>query len=567
MLNLRTLRWRNFLSTGNHFTEIDLRGGGTVLVIGENGAGKSSAMDALVFAMYGKPYRKIRKAQLVNSINGSKALVELEFERNGHAYLVRRGIKPNVFEIHRDGEVLDQPARIADHQAELERIMGLDYDAACQTMIVTSRSFVPFMRLTTPERRRFVEDVLDIEFFTRMNRMNKEDLSDLRTELKDARHEREIVGTKLEEGERLRDELEGIVRERETSVREELRELTDEIVRNGAECQRLNLELEKLGKYEKSYITMTDRVREIEEIQRDVRRRTTELTRTNDFYTNNDTCPTCEQELDEGTKREHVDRCAEEIGKLSDSVTSMDDKIADLRMKIGFTEEKRERANEIRRRVTELGTRSDVLGATHRRRTKELERTGDAEKLEETRERLERIREDRNASMRRVDSLVRREAVLLSVSEILSDGGAKTAMVRRYVPIINERVNHYLSEMNFFVDFRLDEEFEETIRSRHRDDFSYESFSAGERDRIDLALLMTWRDIGRSRNSINTSILLFDEVFDSSLDSFGADDMMRLFRGMDETVMVISHTTEMQDRFENVLRFEKRNGFSHMTVE
>ena len=565
MLKFEVIRWRNFLSTGNTFTEMRLDTDDVALVIGQNGSGKSTMIDALTFAIDGRMYRKVNKDQIINTINGRECEVELEFSTMGHRYRVRRGIKPKLFEIHRDDELIEPPAHAADYQRMLEDVMGLDSRSFRQVVVIGADYFVPFMRMKAAERRAFIEDVLNIEVFTRMRKLNRDRVSETKKELDAARRELDTQANTVRLTRELLDELKASaarVVDDHTKDIEDLRlsikQAEDAIADSEKRMATLSDPPEELQKIKRRLQKLNDKHVEVMTEQRAERR-------TLSFYDDNDECTTCGQVIDEKHKEG-------ECAKLSRSILTKDEMLEMLNDRKKLLDEQRfsleqrrtehdETQRYLRAYIAEKAKNEDEI---ERLRLKMKPREDQSARMVEVQQRLDDAVGDQGHIEIRVDRLVNELATLDDVNDVLADGGAKAEIVRQYVPIINEKVNHYLDELGFFVNFHLDEEFEEVIKSRHRDTFSYDSFSAGERARIDQAMLLTWRDVGRRKNSVATNLLIFDEVFDGSMDQNGADDLMRLLKGLGHTVIVISHSVAMEDRFENVYTFEKVDNFSHM---
>ena len=556
----------NLLSTGNAWTEIDLKRDASTLIIGENGAGKSTILDALCYALYGKPFRKIKKDQLINSVNKRDALVEVEFTIYGKEYRVCRGMKPNKFEIWEDGKLYDQNAGSRDYQAMLEQnILRLSYKSFTQIVILGSSSFVPFMQLASSTRREVIEDLLDIRIFSNMNALNKERMTNNREDLKlndrDMTSVEEIIQVQEDHAAReLKRKTESIdtLNERITELETNVLGVDNDIAVALAEVDGL------LGQITDSDV-VDAKVQKMEGLYDKLVGKKQATCKHVAFFKDNLSCPTCKQEITADTRDKKVteyqgtvDEIEAAVGALNmelDKVYGRQKQVLEIQRKIYAVQknvsnqlEPLKRGDErelllLRRQIADL--------------QKEHEESFSASNLEELRARKDAIQEDRKGLL---ESKTRYEIA----SIILRDTGIKSRIIKQYIPIINTLVNKYLASMDFFVKFELNEQFEEKILSRHRDDFTYDSFSEGEKMRIDLALLFTWRSIARMKNSANTNLLILDEVFDASLDANGCEEFLQLIHNMeDANVFVISHKGDiLQDKFISTIKFEKRKNFS-----
>ena len=555
MIYFEKLRWKNFLSTGNAFSEIDFTRSPSTLIVGENGAGKSTFLDALCFGLFNKPFRNINKPQLVNSINDKGLLVEVEFRSGKHQYLVRRGVKPNLFEIWRDNEMIDQDAALRDTQKYLEEsILNLNYKSFTQIVILGSASFTPFMQLPAHIRREVIEDILDIQIFTTMNGLLKEQLTGLQGEIRNIEAEVEVSKQKAEIQKQYIDTLESNKAEKIVEIEGQINELEAAIselqsaaakkseqaaILNDPEAKR-----RKLEKYKDKFVSQISKVsKELE------------------FYENHDDCPTCKQGIPHEFKSEIKEERVSKIQELEKASSELDQQFKDLDSLISeYTKlqtEIIETNNEITSNQRYLQRLHIELGDT-RKRTADIET--EQEKLVALAKEVtskNRIRSEKNQEMHYMNA----------AAALLKDSGIKTRIIKQYLPAINSLANKYLAAMDFFVNFNLDEKFNETIKSRGRDKFSYASFSEGEKQRIDLALLFTWRTIAKMKNSAATNLLILDEVFDSSLDNNGTDYVMTLLNtiGEDTNVFVISHKgDQLFDKFRSLIKFEKKQNYSVM---
>jgi DNA repair exonuclease SbcCD ATPase subunit len=567
MIIFKTIRWKNFLSTGNHFTEVQLDRSPNTLIVGNNGAGKSTILDALTFALFGKPFRKISKGQLINSINGGGALVEVEFSIGRKDYLVRRGIKKNIFEIELNGSTIDENANIRDQQEMLEKtILKLNYKAFTQVVILGSASFTPFMQLSASNRREVIENLLDIEIFSIMNSLLKTKQNKLKTDLEQCQYQLDISKEKY----RLQNEyLETLKTDNETKRKESQVEITKSeaaIATHEAKVEELS---EQIGALQQQIIDKA----KTEKLQSDLGSMRTKLNRTIkkykeeiDFYEENEHCPTCDQHIDDNFK----------VGKVSeygDKIVEVEGALPQLKDKLAETQERLDAISDIQREISSMNSdisveQSSINGLQKyiTQMQKQLsnllkqDSVADEDKIAELTDAIKVLSTAK-------EKLIGQQYVNNYAATLLKDTGIKTKIIRQYLPIINKLVNKYLSSMDFFVQFELDEAFNETIKSRHRDDFSYDSFSEGEKMRIDLSLLFTWRAVAKMKNSINTNLLVLDEVFDSSLDGGGTDEFMKILNTIsnDTNVFVISHKgDQLFDKFHSVIQFEKVKNYSRI---
>jgi DNA repair exonuclease SbcCD ATPase subunit len=567
MIKFKAIRYKNFLSTGNTFTEIKLDSNPVTLIVGENGAGKSTFLDAITFALFGKPFRNINKPQLVNSINERECLVEIEFSISTKNYLVRRGIKPNVFEIYCNKSLLNQDAKSKDYQDQLEKlILKMNYKSFTQIVILGSTNFTPFMQLTAADRRAVIEDLLDIQIFSSMNVVVKNkltELKDISSELKFAitscKEKIQLHKTHLEEMKKNNDDLLNAKNNEITENQEILSQLeSDHNVLSDA-ISKLQGELvgRDAAKNKKQKIQILEAKLEsnIEKFKKDM-----------DFFINNDTCPTCEQSIN--NKDNKIHECNEKIETLKSGLSKLkqeetlilsnleqlqkiNDKLIDLKNQLLTNSTKSTQIisyiNKLNKEIFEL-KQKPVMSEAFKLKSEELTKS-----LEENTSKYKQCLTDlQNYEL---------------VSNMLKDSGIKSKIIKQYIPVINKQINKYLAVIDFFVNFNIDEEFKESIKSRHRDSFSYENFSEGEKRRIDLVLLFTWRAVAKMKNSVHTNLLIFDEVFDGSLDANGTEEFMKLLEisGKNTNIFVISHKGDvLADKFKNIIKFKKMQNFSQM---
>lgn len=555
MIKFKTIRWKNFLSTGNAFTEIKLDRSPSTLIVGENGSGKSTLLDAITFALFNKPFRNISKPQLINSINKKKLLVEVEFTIGKTEYLVRRGSVPGIFEIEIDGTMVDQNASVRDYQKHLEEnILKLNYKSFTQIVILGSASFTPFMQLPLGQRREIIEDILDISIFTRMKEVLKEKVTNLKEKLRFVEGEISIIKEKAKVQEKYISTLQSDKQERINKIQGEIDATQSKIEKLTAVSNASTAEKESLGSVESKKQKLETLKAEFDRKIRDARR---EL----EFYHNNDDCPTCKQGIPHDFKASMSEEKLDRIDELEKAQVELDAKWKEV-------DALYEQYLEINQKIVDtnnlLITEQTLLQRLIVEKADTESKVGDIEK--ET-AKLKEVAKSALALTSQRNDLKTEQEYNTIAEHLLKDSGIKTKIIRQYLPVINKLVNKYLTAMDFFVQFDLDETFKETIKSRHRDKFSYASFSEGEKQRIDLALVFTWRTIAKMKNSASTNLLLLDEVFDSSLDVNGTDYVMTLLNtiGEDTNVFVISHKgDQLFDKFRSQIKFEKRQNYSVM---
>ena len=567
MITFNKVRWKNFLSTGNQFTEIQLDYAPTTLIIGENGAGKSTILDALCFVLFNKPFRNISKSQLVNSVNGNGTIVEVEFNVNNKDVKVVRGIKPNKFEVWIGDTMINQDANARDYQKHLEQqVLGLNYRSFTQVVILGSSTFVPFMQLSTKARREVVEDILDIKIFSLMNFLLKNKNKSLIEDIREVQYNFDLTKEKVSLQEKF---IEEVVNNKSAIVAENQQKLWDNkstIDFRRDDVKALEIDNENLSYDAEEKAKIEQKLKKLTQTEAALQNRKSEHDRQIKFFKDNDECPSCEQPITESTKQTQIESRTTKIGEIENG-------IADLQR---MESEEQDNLQSI---LVDLETirKNDVEKAKILSSIAELEKFN--EKLEKD------IEAYQNGSVSEEDKikLAELKGQIKSIEEqktklnedkfyidvarnLLQDSGIKTKIVKQYLPIMNKLVNTYLSSMDFFVNFNIDENFNETIKSRFRDEFSYASFSEGEKMRIDLALLFTWRAIAKMKNSTNTNLLILDEIFDSSLDNAGTDDFLKILNTFDkQNVFVISHKQDMLfDKFRNIIQFNKEKNFSRM---
>ena len=568
MIIFKAVRYKNFLSTGNYFTEIKLNGSTNTLVIGTNGAGKSTMLDALCFGLFGKPFRNINKPQLLNSINQKDCVVEIELSIGTKEYKIVRGIKPNVFEIYLDGELLNQDAAVKDYQEHLEKfILKLNYKSFTQIVILGSASFVPFMQLSAADRRAIIEDLLDIQIFSTMNTVLKDKVSINKESISNNKHDTDLFTTKHDMQKAHIDVLQQnnnemiATKEAEIAaamaqiedVNHVITELTNDVAtlhESIADRDGVNVKLKKMNQFE------TQIESNLAKHKKDIK-----------FFENNDDCPTCRQAINQEFKDAQIKELGGKVEKFTEGLSKLE---ADIL-------EQQNRLNAIQAITTDIQSKQVSIASNNMtviQSTKYIGKlqkeitalSGTKEDLKSETDKLEKLKTSLTNLEETKKQLFEEKTYLEAASLLLKDSGIKTKIIKQYLPVINKLVNKYLATLDFFVNFNLDESFKETIKSRHRDEFSYASFSEGEKQRIDMALMLTWRAVAKLKNSTNTNLLILDEVFDSSLDANGTEYLMNILHMLEDVnLFVISHKGDiLQDKFRNMIRFEKVNNFSRI---
>ena len=570
MILFKTIRWKNFLSTGNQFTEVDFTKNATNLIIGSNGAGKSTVLDALTFSLFGKPFRKINKPQLTNSVNEKDCRVEVEFSIGGVEWKVVRGIKPNIFEIWRNDSALDQSAAALDQQKWLEQnVLKMNYKSFTQIVILGSSTFVPFMQLSAANRREVIEDLLDIKIFSSMNVVIKEKIRQLKEEIKVLELKKETLKDKVDMQKNFIEELENRGNANINANKEKIANLDQEVGEYIDANDIVQTHLEKYTQEQENVSGATDKLRKLGNLKGKISQKVSTITKEHKFFTENTVCPTCTQSIEEDFRINKITDAQDKAKELQSGYKELEEAIKE--------EEERERQfTTLSKEITKLTngiSQNNIKIAGCQRQIRDLEHEIQVltENLENRNSEHEKLETFKNNLKTTYDELASRKDDVRHYDfsySLLKDGGVKSQIIKKYLPLINQQVNRYLQMMDFYINFTLDEEFNETVQSPIHEDFSYASFSEGEKMRIDLSLLFTWREVARLKNSVNTNLLIMDEVFDSSLDGFGTEEFLKIIRFVikDANVFVISHKTGLEDRFESVLRFEKVKGFSRMVA-
>ncbi len=567
MIIFKTLRYKNFLSAGQQFTEIDFQKHHTNILVGNNGFGKSSMIDALTFALFNKAFRKINKNQLINSVNEKDCLVEVEFSINNRNYLVRRGIKPNVFDIEVNGNLLHKEADDRANQKILEEnILKVNYKSFTQIVIMGSSAFVPFMQLTTANRREVIEDLLDIRIFSAMNNLLKEKIRDHKDNIKSLELAKSNLKEKVQMQKNFIEELENRGNDNINNNKQKIIKLMNEVDSYSHQNALIEEDVFRYTKEQEEVSGSDERLGKLNNLKGKISQKVSNITKEHKFFSENTVCPTCTQSIDEKFRLDKITDAQNKAKELQDGYK-------ELESTIKIEEERERQFIVLSKEITKLNheiSQNNTRISLNQRQIRDLEsevqeiakqlknRNTEHEKLEQFREKLQTTIEDLSEKKEQI-------VYYDFAHSLLKDDGVKTKIIKKYLPFINQQVNRYLQMMDFYINFHLDEEFNESIQSPIHEDFSYSSFSEGEKAKINLALVFAWREVAQIKNSINTNIMIFDEVFDSSLDEFGTDSFLKIIRYVikDANIFVISHKDGIQDKFDRVIRFEKKNGFSY----
>ena len=568
MIIFEKLKYKNFLSTGNSFTEIDLQAAPTTLVVGQNGAGKSTMLDALSFGLFGKAHRKISKRQLINTINSKDALVEVEFTIGSKKYRIVRGIKPNVFEIYVNGVMLDQSSHAKEYQQILEKnILKLNHKSFHQIVVLGSGSFVPFMQLGQSQRRDVIEDLLDINVFSKMNQLLKEKISLLKISISENDHKLEVVDTKIKSQKKYIRDLTAITTANRKKKESEIKELREKIKSLTKQNSKLSKSIEELlPTYTDQLQALTDKKTKLTTYNTQFKTKVKAVVKESKFFEENESCPTCEQTISEELRKEKLATTQKKAKELNQAMEMASEELSNINSKI---DDVNEQISIIQKDQTEMYSNNKSISQFQNQvdniQTDIDELVNNTGNMGQANDDLEKLNDQKHECQDEKYRLNEQASYNRVASELLKDTGIKTKIIKQYIPVINQLTNQYLQILDFFVHFDLDENFQETIRSRHRDSFTYDSFSEGEKQRIDLSLLFTWRQVAKMKNSVATNLLILDETFDSSLDDDGVDNLMKIINslGGDTNVFVISHKAELEDaQFEDKLIFSKNKNFS-----
>ena len=569
MILFKQIRWRNFLSTGNQFTEINLTESSTNLIIGTNGAGKSTILDALTFSLFNKPFRKISKGQLVNTINEKDCVVEIEFSIGKTEWKVIRGIKPNVFEIYKDDKILNQNAAANDQQKWLEeQVLKLNYKSFTQIVVLGSASFVPFMQLTAPNRREVIEDLLDIKIFSVMGLILRERIRGTNERLREFSIRNNLIEEKIDMQKSFIEELEASGKKDISEKKKKLKEINKEINSYESGLEEMSEELNVINKDIEMFSGSNKKLRKLGNLRGKLSQKVATITEEHKFFTDNTVCPTCTQSIEEEFRIDRINDAESKAKELEKGYKELEEAIRLEEERENQFKEFTKEASKLTHEISKTSTRISGLENQTREIEQEIQTITEQLKNRTTeRNALEKLLGELEGLQKEQSKETERNVYNEFAHALMKDGGVKSKIIKRYLPLMNQQINKYLQLMDFYINFSLDEEFKESVKSPVHDKFVYESFSEGEKMRIDLALLFTWREIARMKNSANTNLLILDEIFDSSLDGFGTEYFTKIIKYVvsDANVFVISHKTDdLIDQFDRVIKFDKLKGFSKL---
>jgi len=570
MITFKSIRWKNLLSTGNDFTHIELDKTSTTLIVGDNGAGKSTILDAITFALFNKPFRAVNKNQLINSINKKQTVVELEFETKGQHYFIRRGIKPNLFEICKNDKPINQEASAKDQQDFLEKsILGFNQKSFTQIVMLGSSSFVPFMQLKTQDRRAVIEDLLDLHVFSEMSALLRARNSELKTVLVEVKNDLQVANAKVDGFEQLVQQSNQNQQRIIESIEQQIEDIRTESVAKATHVKEQDKEIQDLAKKCVKLGDVQDEMYDIKSTISSTKKDLEKIEKEAKFFDDSDDCPLCKQHIAHDHKLSLEQNLEATANTLKEELRDLDAKRHELEQLLHALQhidsQKRDLERVQAQTKGELKTNLSQIRSLEQRLSDAEEPTTQSSEYQKQLDEAKSLVDDLEATYQEKVNL---RSIYTTAGDILKDNGIKAKIIEKYVPLMNQLINKYLADMDFFVEFELDETFDETIRSRYRDDFTYASFSEGEKMRIDMSLLLCWRKIATLKNSVKTNLLLLDEVFDSSLDNQGIDDVMKLLKTVDSNVFLISHKGDaLIDKFDRVLKFEKPQNFSVLSDE
>ena len=567
MILFKQIRWRNFLSTGNTFTEVDFTEAQTNLIVGTNGAGKSTVLDALTFVLFNKPFRKINKPQLINSVNEKDCTVEIEFSTGSVDWKVIRGIKPNVFEIYKNDELLDRSAAASDQQKWLEdNVLKLNYKSFTQIVILGSASFVPFMQLPAASRREIIEDLLDIKIFSYMSNILREKIRSTNESIRELTIRKDLVEEKIDMQKNFISDLEQTGKKNIKEKQNKIKEFDESVDALMKDIDGYGEELKVVEEKMEVSSGSNKKLKKLGTLRGKLQQKVATITKEHKFFNENTVCPTCDQHIEESFRLNRINDAQSKAKELQQGFQELEDAIRLEEEKENQFKVLSKEATNLTHEISKANTRISGL----RNRSRDLEQeiqtiTSNLANRNTERDALEKLVEELEGLQSKQSEQKENNVYHDFAHSLMKDGGVKSKIIKRYLPLMNQQINKYLQLMDFYINFSLDEEFKETVKSPIHEDFSYESFSEGEKMRIDLSLLFTWREIAKMKNSASTNLLILDEIFDSSLDGFGTDYFTKIIKYVvsDANVFVISHKTdELLDKFDNIIRFDKVKGFS-----
>ena len=568
MILFETIRYKNFLSSGNSFTEINFNKSSTTLVVGTNGAGKSTMLDALTFSLFGKSFRGINKPQLINSTNEKDCLVEIEFKIGTISWKVRRGIKPGIFEIYKNESLLNQDASSSDQQKWFEQnVLKMNYRSFTQIVILGSSNFVPFMQLTAASRREVIEDLLDIKIFSSMNTVIKNKIKLLREETRTLDLKKESISDKISMQENFIEDIEKRGKESIKDKEDKIDELTSESSNLSEELNSITDKIDRLNVELEKYKGAKEKLRKLGNLKGKITQKVSTITKEYTFFTENTVCPTCTQELENEFRLNKISEAKSKAKELQSGYEELEQAIRDEEIREDHFLQISKDVSNLTNGISKNNSRITSIHRQIRDLQNEIQRTAeDLANRSVEHDKLAKFQEDLQLLIEDFDTKKENITYYDFIYSLLKDGGVKTKIIKKYLPLINQQVNRYLQMMDFYINFTLDEEFNETVQTPIHEDFSYSSFSEGEKQRIDLALLFTWREVAKIKNSTNTNLLILDEIFDSSLDGYGTDEFLKIIKYIikDANIFVISHKSDLHDKFESVVKFEKVKGFSRV---
>ena len=571
MITFKCIRYKNILSTGNAFTEIDFLRNKTTLIIGENGAGKSTVLDALSFVLYGKPFRKINKPQLVNSVNEKALVVEVEFDVGKGSYLIRRGIKPGIFEVYQNGNLISQNASVRDYQDYLEKnILKMNHKSFSQVVVLGSSTFVPFMQLTAAQRREVIEDLLDLQIFSTMNNLLKERISQNKSDIRDIEYQINLIDEKIEMEKK---HLNTMVTNHRKMIDAKQRQISEFEGKITEETSRVNDLQNEIG-------TLEDRISDKDQAEdkkgkvttglQTLQRRVKNISKQIKFFHDHENCPTCNQDISIHFKEQMVESRNDELTETNQTIDALQRKHDELEGRLAEILEVSQEIAKLNSDISDHNRNVYTYNEFVSSLNKEIaDLSSKVDEVRNNDNNIEELKKELISYQKRKTELGEEQTMFRVGSDMLRDSGIKSQIIKQYVPVMNKLVNHYLQQLGFFVQFELDENFNEKIKSRFRDEFSYDSFSEGEKMRIDLSLLFTWRTVAKLRNSVSTNLLIMDEVFDSSLDGNGTEEFLKILEGLtaDTNTFIISHKGDVIiDKFRSIIRFEKQGNFSRIAA-